>query len=73
MNAIKYFLLLFTFVSLDAWGLAVNRYLSGSWYNRDQDGHGFSVEVLPDDRTVLFAGVRVAHGHRGGYHRCFFV
>jgi hypothetical protein len=54
MKAIKYALLLFTVVSLDAWGLDVNRYLSGSWYNPAQDGHGFSVEVLPDDRTILY-------------------
>jgi len=54
MNAIKYALLLFTFFSINAWGLDVNPYLSGSWYNPAQDGHGFSVEVLPDDQTLLY-------------------
>ena len=54
MKAIKYALLLFAFFSLDAWGQDINRFLSGSWYNPAQDGHGFSVEVLPDNRTVLY-------------------
>ena len=43
MKAIKYALLLFAFFSLDAWGQDINRFLSGSWYNPAQDGHGFSV------------------------------
>ena len=40
-------LLLFLF-SLDAWAVNVDRYMSGSWFNPDQNGHGLSIEVLPD-------------------------
>ena len=25
---------------------------SGSWYNRDQNGHGLSIEVIDDERTI---------------------
>jgi hypothetical protein len=32
----------------------VNKYLSGSWYNPDQDGHGFSVEVMDDGRSLIY-------------------
>lgn len=46
-------LLLFLF-SLDAWAVNVDRYMSGSWFNPDQNGHGLSIEVLPDKRTVLY-------------------
>ncbi len=54
MNAIKYAILLFSFVSFNAWGLEINPYLSGSWYNQAQNGHGFSVEVLPDNQTLIY-------------------
>ena len=27
---------------------------SGAWYNPDQSGHGISVEILDDERTILF-------------------
>jgi hypothetical protein len=27
---------------------------SGAWYNPDQDGHGLSVQVLDDERTIAF-------------------
>jgi hypothetical protein len=40
--------------ALNAWGLEVNRYLSGSWYNPNQSGHGFSVEVLSPSRTLFY-------------------
>lgn len=54
MKALRYCLLLLIFVSLNAWGLDINPYLSGSWYNPSQSGHGFSVEVLPDDQTLIY-------------------
>ena len=27
---------------------------SGAWYNRDQSGHGLSIQVLDDERTIAF-------------------
>ena len=27
---------------------------SGAWFNPDQSGHGISVEILDDERTVIF-------------------
>lgn len=27
---------------------------SGSWYNRDQDGHGLNIEVIDEERTIAF-------------------
>ena len=27
---------------------------SGSWYNPDQSGHGFSVEVLSTERSIAY-------------------
>ena len=27
---------------------------SGSWYNRDQNGHGLSIEVIDDERTIAY-------------------
>jgi hypothetical protein len=50
----KIAVLLLLFLSAQAWAIDVNRYLSGSWYNPAQNGHGLSVEVLPDDRAVLY-------------------
>lgn len=32
----------------------MDRYLSGSWYNANQDGHGLSVEILPDSRALIY-------------------
>jgi len=34
--------------------LEIDRFLSGSWYNPDQSGHGFSVEVISEDQTVIY-------------------
>jgi len=32
----------------------IDQYTSGSWYNPAQTGHGFSVEVLEDNRTIAY-------------------
>jgi hypothetical protein len=50
----KFALFLLLLFSAQAWAIDVSRYLSGSWYNPSQDGHGLSVEVLPDGRTVIY-------------------
>lgn len=41
-------------VSFDATARDIDRYLSGSWYNPQQAGHGFSVEVLSSNRTLIY-------------------
>ncbi len=40
--------------SVNTWSLDINRAMSGSWYNPDQAGHGFSVEVLSPSRTIFY-------------------
>jgi hypothetical protein len=35
---------------------------SGAWYNPDQAGHGLSIEVLNDERTVAFWYAYTPHG-----------
>lgn len=31
-----------------------NQWVSGAWYNQDRDGEGFTVEVIEDDRGVVY-------------------
>ncbi len=33
---------------------SIDSSVSGSWYDESQDGHGFSLEYLPDDRLVFY-------------------
>ena len=47
-------LVLFMCIASPLSALNINKYLSGSWYNPQQAGHGLSVEVLPDGRTIIF-------------------
>jgi len=54
MKVIKYIVLLFALVSFDAIARDIDRYLSGSWYNTQQAGHGFSVEVRSSNRTLIY-------------------
>jgi hypothetical protein len=46
-------ILLAVFV-LDASARDIDQSFTGSWYNADQSGHGFSVEVLPDGRAIIY-------------------
>jgi len=32
----------------------ISRHMSGSWYNPAQDGHGFSIEILANNRSVFY-------------------
>lgn len=41
-------------LSFDASALNVNKYLSGSWSNPQQNGHGFSIEVISAEVSVLY-------------------
>jgi hypothetical protein len=36
------------------WSFYVRPSWSGAWFNADQSGHGISVEVLDDERTIFF-------------------
>jgi len=38
----------------DCWAVGITRFLSGSWYNALQNGHGLSVEVISDTQTVIY-------------------
>lgn len=47
-------ILLVLLLAFDALAIDVQPTLSGSWYNPAQSGHGFSVEVLGDGRSVVY-------------------
>jgi len=47
-------LILLAVFALDASARDIDKSFTGSWYNADQSGHGFSVEVLPDGRAVIY-------------------
>ena len=44
-------LLIFT---ANIWAMDIQGSHSGSWYNKDQSGHGFSFEVLDDNKMVVY-------------------
>ena len=46
------FLLLFIAFNVSA--IEINSKLSGSWYNPEQSGHGLNVEVLENNRTLIY-------------------
>ena len=46
--------LLFSLYSHQATAIDVNPYLSGSWFNPAQNGHGFSVEIISDTQAVFY-------------------
>jgi len=50
----RIFLILLAVFALDASARDIDQSFTGSWYNADQSGHGFSVEVLPDGRAVIY-------------------
>ena len=50
----RIFSLLLLLVAFNASAIEINRFLSGSWNNPDQNGHGFSIEVISDDLTVFY-------------------
>jgi hypothetical protein len=47
-------LTLLLLLSFDASAINVNKYLSGSWNNLNQSGHGFSIEVISDEQSILY-------------------
>ena len=47
-------LILLAVFALDASARDIDKSFTGSWYNATQSGHGFSVEVLPDGRAVIY-------------------
>ena len=54
MKALFALLLIFSAASLFGDTANVRPSWSGAWYNPDQPGHGISVEILDDERTVFF-------------------
>jgi len=42
------------FIPTDAGARTIDRFLSGSWYNSAQNGHGFSIEVGADGLVVIY-------------------
>lgn len=54
MKVLLTLLLVFSTASLFADTLNVRPSWSGAWFNPDQPGHGITVEVLDDERTIFF-------------------
>lgn len=38
----------------NCWAAGITRFFSGSWFNALQNGHGFSIEVISDEQTVIY-------------------
>jgi len=56
--AILFFSLGFSLVQAD-----IRPHQSGAWYNKDQSGHGLSIQVLDDERTIAFWFAYTPGGH----------
>ena len=50
----RIFGLLLLFVAFNVSAIEISSKLSGAWYNPSQDGHGLSVAVLDENRTLIF-------------------
>ena len=46
--------LLLCAIAFNASAIDIKPSLSGSWFNPDQNGHGLSVEVLEDNKTLIY-------------------
>jgi len=53
MKKAFWFVLLLS-LAQNSWAIGINRFLSGSWFNALQNGHGFSIEVISDEQTVIY-------------------
>lgn len=51
-----YFPIVLTFILLgsNANATQITEHMTGSWYNPDQDGHGFNIEVYRENRSVFY-------------------
>lgn len=61
MKAVFSILLFFFFFSLAQADIRPEH--SGAWYNKDQSGHGLSIQVLDDERTIAFWFAYTPEGH----------
>ncbi len=50
----RIFSLLLLLVAFNASAIEINSKLSGSWFNKDQDGHGLNVATLNEDQTLVY-------------------
>ncbi len=48
------FLAMLAFMPMNVEARNIDRFMSGSWYNPAQDGHGFSIEVGSDGLVVIY-------------------
>ena len=44
----------FIFLGFNAHPIEITQHMTGSWYNPDQDGHGFNIEVLSESKSVFY-------------------
>ncbi len=50
----KFVMVFLILLAFDVAARDFDRTFTGSWYKPEQSGHGFSVEVLPDGRAVIY-------------------
>ena len=50
----RVFCLWLLIIACNASAIEINSELSGSWYNPEQSGHGLNVEVLDENRTLIY-------------------
>ncbi|MCW8926093.1 MAG: hypothetical protein OQJ84_07545 [Xanthomonadales bacterium] len=53
-NVIRPFFGILLIFAANAWAMDIQGSHGGSWYNPDQSGHGFSIEVLNDEKLVVY-------------------
>ncbi|MCW8925628.1 MAG: hypothetical protein OQJ84_05170 [Xanthomonadales bacterium] len=41
-------------VSFNIQAIEITQHMTGSWYNRDQEGHGFNIEVIGPNKSVFY-------------------
>ncbi len=42
------------FISFNAHPIEITQHMTGSWFNRDQEGHGFNIEVIGPNKSVFY-------------------
>ncbi len=42
------------FISFNTHPIEITQHMTGSWYNRDQEGHGFNIEMIGPNKSVFY-------------------
>jgi hypothetical protein len=50
----RLWMVLIALIAFDVSAMEIDRYTSGAWYNPSQSGHGYSIEVMPDNQVLIY-------------------